>query len=316
MSAEEIRRLEADMLDCFARKGCEDTGWVPPAANINGPKVRRIVQLIQDFARKPFEQLAILDLACGEGVYAIECALRGAEVVALDARTERMSHGIEFAKRLGLNNLRFEQTDVRSLTVESHGLFDVILCLGILYHLDVPDSFHVLQHLHSMCRHLLIVDTHVSSNPSQAAEYGGRTYRGRRVREHADHDPETVRRDRVLMSLDNTFSFHFGRPSLVNLLVDTGFTSVCECHAPPEPYAVKDRLTLAATTGKPVAISSYPWINGRTREDLESVFANTAAVVHTLDGPAQANGGIRRAIKRLLRTTGFEIRRVPPGSTE
>jgi hypothetical protein len=43
------------------------------------------MQLIRDFAKAPFNELRILDFACGEGVYAIEAALRCANVVAFDA---------------------------------------------------------------------------------------------------------------------------------------------------------------------------------------------------------------------------------------
>ena len=34
------------------------------------------MQLIRDVSQRPFEQLRILDFACGEGVYSIEAALR------------------------------------------------------------------------------------------------------------------------------------------------------------------------------------------------------------------------------------------------
>ena len=46
-----------------------------------------------DLTTNPIEQVSVLDLACGEGVYAIEAALRGATVLAIDARTERMGIG-------------------------------------------------------------------------------------------------------------------------------------------------------------------------------------------------------------------------------
>jgi 2-polyprenyl-3-methyl-5-hydroxy-6-metoxy-1,4-benzoquinol methylase len=74
-------------------------------------------------------------------VYAIEAALRGTRVLAVDGRTERMCHGAEIAARLGLTNLTFEQNDVRNMSVESHGEFDIVYFLGILYHLNVPECF-------------------------------------------------------------------------------------------------------------------------------------------------------------------------------
>lgn len=288
------------MLDYFARKGCED-GTATPTTNMNGLKVRRILQMVRDLTGRPLDQLSILDLACGEGVYAIECALRGAKVVAIDARTERMDVGREFARRLTLDNLRFEQGDVRNVSVESHGRFDVILFMGILYHLDVPDSFNVLKRLVAMCRHALIIDSHVAILPFDSIEYEGHTYYGRRGREHADGDSADVRRKHILMSTDNTFSFHFGRVSLVNLLADIGFTSVFECQVPLDPSKPEHRITLAAVRTQPTAVSSYPWVNGKTREELTALFP--------AGQPLRAKSFLW--VRQLLRKLGLDIRRVP-----
>ena len=93
MADEFVRELDADALALFARKGWEAGPGAPQTGEANGVKVRRIMQLTRDLARRPFEALRILDLGCGEGVYAVEAGLRGAHVVALDARTLRMSLG-------------------------------------------------------------------------------------------------------------------------------------------------------------------------------------------------------------------------------
>src|SRR4030042_3548360 len=119
MSSERIFPLDQDILELFALKGTKGGCGTPQISNANGLKVRRVMQLIRDFSKKPFDQLHILDLACGEGVYAIEAALRGAEVRALDARTERMSEGMKVAERLGLKSLCFEQADIRTVTMGS-----------------------------------------------------------------------------------------------------------------------------------------------------------------------------------------------------
>jgi 2-polyprenyl-3-methyl-5-hydroxy-6-metoxy-1,4-benzoquinol methylase len=57
------------------------------------------MQITSDFAKEPFSQLKIIDFGCGEGVYAIEAALHGAEVLASDARDERMKDGVRAAAR-------------------------------------------------------------------------------------------------------------------------------------------------------------------------------------------------------------------------
>ena len=266
---ESVRPLDDDALALFARKGREGTLPVPQAGEANGVKVRRIMQITRDLARRPFGKLRILDLGCGEGVYAVEAGLRGADVLALDARTLRMEMGAACAARHGLNNVRFLQEDVRRVTRDAHGEFDVVYCLGLLYHLDVPDVFHVLGNLHALCAGMLVVDTLVSLDGGSEALHDGHVYEGEKRREHGDEDSDEVRRSRVLKSIDNTFSFLFTRESLVRVLSDVGFSSVLECHAPPEPLKARDRITLVALKGERVLISTYPWVNGKSELEIE-----------------------------------------------
>ena len=151
MIEESVRKLDSDALELFARKGTEGGSNVPQAGQENGVKVRRIMQITRDLAPRPFAKLRILDLGCGEGVYTIEAGLRGAEVVALDARTQRMAQGAACAERHGLDAVRFVQEDVRRVTREAFGSFDVVYFLGLLYHLDAPDVFSVLENVQGLC---------------------------------------------------------------------------------------------------------------------------------------------------------------------
>lgn len=253
----------------FARKGREGGAGVPQAGQANAVKVRRILQLTTDLTRRPLEELRILDLGCGEGVYAIEAVLHGARVVAVDARTERMKDGEACAARHGLDGVRFDQADVRSVTKATHGTFDVVWALGILYHLDVPDVFSVLASIRTFCRTLLVVDSLIAPKATCAVTHRGRVYRGDRCREHGDDDPPALRRSRVLKSIDNTFSFRFTRDSLVRAVEDAGFSTVLECHVPVEPGKAADRVTLAALPGERVSVATYPWVNGLSEDEIE-----------------------------------------------
>ncbi len=104
--------LDEQSLRMFERKGREDCPDAAAGPNPNAVCVRRIMQLVEDFAHKPLAEVRILDLGCGEGVYAVEAALRGCQVTAVDGRPQRMAEGIECARRNGLTNLRFQQQDV------------------------------------------------------------------------------------------------------------------------------------------------------------------------------------------------------------
>ncbi len=285
MTPASTRRLDAAALALFAAKGREGGPDVAQSGPANAVKVRRVMQLTQDLGARPFADLRILDLGCGEGVYAIEAGLRGADVLALDARAARMDEGARVAARHGLGNVRFVRQDVREATREALGTFDVVYLLGLLYHLDAPDVFAVLANVADLCARLLVVDTLISLAPATELVWRGEVYHGARWREHDDADSADVRRGRVLRSIDNPFSFRFTRASLLQALHAAGFASVLECHAPFEPGKAEDRITLAAVKGPPVRLSTYPWVN-----DLDDAAVARALA---LDGAALPPGADR-----------------------
>ena len=313
MLAERVFPLDQKTLELFALKGTQGGCAAPQIGNANGVKVRRVMQLIRDFSKKPFEQLRILDLACGEGVYAIEAALRGAEVIALDARTERMKEGAKAAERLGLVNLSFAQKDIRYVTRDSYGNVDIVLFLGIFYHLDQQDAFSVLKNIYDICGQFIIIDTHIALQGKVKIEHNSRVYEGQYFREHADADSDQVRRSRLLASLDNPLSFWFTKESLFRLLKEVGFSSVCECNVPLESCKPEDRITIIAAKGEPVQVSSYPWVNEKTEHEIDHFIANNLRQTSH-----QGKGRVRMSIKQrvgswvngALRQFGLKIVRI------
>jgi hypothetical protein len=131
------------------------------------------------------------------------------------------------------------------------------------------------------------------------------------VREHADHDSETVRKGRLMASLDNTMSFWFTRESLFRLLHDVGFTSVCECIVPLEPFKRENRITIIASKGKPVFVSSYPWVNDKTEDEIRRFLGDSGQSTRRKNGSAMS--GLKQfslsVINGALRSFGLEIRR-------
>jgi hypothetical protein len=74
--------------------------------------------------------------------------------------------------------------DVRNLNPDTHGYFDVVLCAGILYHLDAPDAIDFLQKVSAVCVRTAIVDTHISLQDEVSVDCNGRNYQGRFTIEH------------------------------------------------------------------------------------------------------------------------------------
>jgi 2-polyprenyl-3-methyl-5-hydroxy-6-metoxy-1,4-benzoquinol methylase len=268
---ERVRQLDTNSLQYFATKGEEGGPDTPQVGRANAAKVRRVMQLTRDLTGTPFERLRILDLGCGEGVYAIEAGLRGASVLAVDARDERMSRGEACARLHGLDNVEFLQRDLRELSVGNCGKFDVIFALGILYHFDVPEVFSIVERWRAMCTGFTVIDTFVSKAGPTEVTHAGQSYRGEIVREHQAGDSPEIRRARLLRSIDNELSFRFTAESLVRLLHDLGFTSVLHCLVPLEPSKPDDRITLVARSGTPVKLSTYPWINDLNEAEIEDL---------------------------------------------
>lgn len=229
--------------------------------------LRRIVQIISDVMNEPFSQLRILDLGCLEGQYAIEPVRHGAQAVGIDIREASLAKARLVKELLSLDRLELVQDDVRNVSAAKYGLFDVVLCLGILYHLDVPEVIEFVYQLADVCNRCLIIDTHISMADEISFTHAGKTYWGRYFREHADNATAEDKQRDMWCSIDNVKSFWFTRPSLLNLLSHAGFTSIYECHSPPELLKYADRLTLVAIKGQRQKLFSAPLVSDAPVED-------------------------------------------------
>ncbi len=230
-------------------------------------KLRRIVQLVADLSRRDLSDLRILDLGCLEGMYGIELALHGAKVVGVEIRLANLEKA-RFAKEtLGLKNIEFIKEDVRKINRGQYGVFDVVLCLGILYHIDAEHIFSFLENLFDLCSGLLLIDTNLAKRARTKIQYRGLTCYGQQYREHGDRDSQLSREANLWASIDNTFSFWFTKKSLINLLKHIGFTSVLEGWIPPETRKPSNRVTLAALKGTNQKILVSPLLNDLSAED-------------------------------------------------
>jgi SAM-dependent methyltransferase len=188
-------------------------------------KLLRILQTAVDVCERPLSELRVLDLACLEGGFAVEFARHGAEVLGIEGREANLAKA-RFAKEvLQLDRLTLELGDVRDLSLSRHGVFDVVICAGILYHLDAPDVFQFVERIADVCRRAAIIDTSFALHPKIAFEYKSRSYWGNAFPEHEGSVTESDRAANLWGSLDNAQSVWLTKSSLLNLLKDVGFTA-------------------------------------------------------------------------------------------
>jgi tRNA (mo5U34)-methyltransferase len=110
---------------------------------------------------------SVLDVGAWNGGFSIEAARRGAgRVVALDHATWknpmfRGRTGFEIAKRLCNVSIEAidQDIDVPQLDLAHLGTFDIVLFLGVFYHL--LDPLAALREISRLAREVLVVETHV-----------------------------------------------------------------------------------------------------------------------------------------------------------
>ncbi|MDK2970665.1 MAG: hypothetical protein PWP23_420 [Candidatus Sumerlaeota bacterium] len=226
-----------------------------------GLRARRFLQVTADILGKPFSELRVLDLACCEGYYAIEFALKGAQVVGIEGRDVHVERANFVRQEMGLQNVEFYVDDVRNLSRAKHGTFDVVICAGILYHLEAPDLFEFLESIGEVCSRLAFFETHIALASETSRQYKGRTYWGSEFREHEESLSPDARRANLWASLDTPTSFWFNRRSLNNAINSSGFSSVLECHL-PATFEPDDRICFVGLKGKPVKVeATHPGFN-------------------------------------------------------
>lgn len=179
----------------------------------------------------------VIDLGCLEGGYTAAFARAGAaESLGVDARALNIARCNLVREELGLDNLRFEVADVRELSPERQGIFDLVFAAGILYHLENP--FEVVASISDLCSDWALIDTHVAETDGrhtaalEEREFRGKAYTGGIYAEYAADTPEQDVEDSLWSSYGNPDSFWLTEGSLVELLQDVGFSYVTKVYVP------------------------------------------------------------------------------------
>jgi 2-polyprenyl-3-methyl-5-hydroxy-6-metoxy-1,4-benzoquinol methylase len=111
----------------------------------------------------------VLDIACNSGFWSVQCALLGADVLGFDARPELVEQANLIKSIVGVENVEFRLLDFWDMTPDALGeKFDIILNLGILYHLPAP--LEALRLTAAMARDYILLDTEVYRSPEAAIQ--------------------------------------------------------------------------------------------------------------------------------------------------
>jgi SAM-dependent methyltransferase len=142
---------------------------VEPGLPFDAPSAVELTLARQDLIRSFLEEIrtqaplqSALDVGCGVGYLSKFLQDLGFQVVAMDGRE---ANTVEARKRYP--GITFLTTDAEKLTSEVEPR-DLVLCAGLLYHLENP--FRVIRNLHSLTRQVLIVEGMCTPGPGATME--------------------------------------------------------------------------------------------------------------------------------------------------
>ena len=259
-------------------------------------RLRRLLQATSDMMVKPLSQCRILDLGCLEGLFSLEFALHGCEVVGLEFREHNVAKARARASAINCRNVEFVQDNACNISIEKYGKFDAIICSGLLYHLTAADAVTLIRKMYEMTERAVIIDTHISLAPTENFN----SYAGHLFREHREGASKEEKLKVSWASADNETSFWFTRPSLVNLLADAGFSSVHECFTPAHINYGKpgleapDRCTFVAIKATNVEVHTTPSVNALKERWPEGTLS------YALDNPVRARGLFKSVLRKLF----------------
>jgi tRNA (mo5U34)-methyltransferase len=158
VTADEKRRLVASRTDWWH---CIDFGDGIVSPGTCGAAYQQFLWNALQLPER-MDGLRVLDIGTYDGFFAFESERRGAEVVAIDVNPEDF-FCFGLAKRLLGSRVPFHQMSVYDLDEEKlGGPFDLVLCLGVYYHLR--HLFIALDNLWKITRGEIRLETHVIDN--------------------------------------------------------------------------------------------------------------------------------------------------------
>jgi FkbM family methyltransferase len=210
-----------------------------------GETIRRVVSEL-----KPALELSTaLDAGCGIGFFSETLRESGLQVHAFDGRAENVE---EARKRFP--QIPFEQGDIESSEIRRLGEFDLVLCFGLLYHLENP--LRAIRHLRSLTGKVLLLES--MCLPTDDLRF--------LLREEPDSADQSL----------TDLAFYPSEGSITKMLLRAGFKYVYRIAALPDHDEFRDtplftrRRTMVLSSFEPVLLSGlipldepreigYPW---------------------------------------------------------
>lgn len=159
--------------DAQRELGFSQTEWfhsfiLADGTQIYGRKSLEVLQLEFDEVFGPFDLAgrSVLDIGAWNGAFTLEAMRRGAARVLsidfytwVDPRLRGLEKFLYVRRDSGFNNIDYKVLEVQDISKTTVGKFDIVLFLGVFYHLREPLS--ILDRLADIVQNRLILETYL-----------------------------------------------------------------------------------------------------------------------------------------------------------
>ncbi|MFT4718052.1 MAG: 2-polyprenyl-6-hydroxyphenyl methylase/3-demethylubiquinone-9 3-methyltransferase [Rickettsiales bacterium] len=138
---------EVEKFSAIASEWWDKNGKFKPLHKINPVRVVFIRDLackyfrdLNSESRQPLKNIKILDIGCGGGLVSESMSKLGADVVGLDPSFKNIQIAKSHAEQSNLD-IEYVNSTIEEFSEENKGVFDIILNLEAVEHVDYPDQF-------------------------------------------------------------------------------------------------------------------------------------------------------------------------------
>ena len=177
-TASDLRGLEADVLarDWFYRftlpsGAVTGSAHAPDILAIHNTRWAMAETALRGAFPDGAARASAMDLACHQGWFSWKLRQFGfGSVHGIDARQPHVDDARLITSAMGVEHVAFSRGDVHGLTPAIVGTHDLVLCFGLLYHLENPVG--ALRVARSLCKRLCLIETQVAPGQTGVVDYG------------------------------------------------------------------------------------------------------------------------------------------------
>ncbi len=154
--------------------GTSTASYLPEsAAAVHETRLQMMQSILRpELAKGP---MTALDMASHQGWFSVELAKLGCKkVVGFEPRDCHVDDARLICGALGLDQIEFVQTDIDGLKDTAIEPADIVLAMGLIYHLENPIA--AIRAARAYCRHVCLIETQVGPHVTGMLDWGSHEF--------------------------------------------------------------------------------------------------------------------------------------------